>query len=218
MMEAARASATRADIETAARSEQWRPVLDAEGRHVGEVDAPEPPLNELKALVARVREGVAIGMQEAGVTSPTEDPQWIDDLAMCNIIERLCDDLVVAKERADNDIERCRQAFRERDDEWRREVDRLRSAGEKAELQRDEARGKLADVYAGAREAALASSSSAGLIRRAIPAAFTDDADTRKVEFCDVCPHNIALHNADGSCGCGMNCAAIRADTRKGGE
>jgi hypothetical protein len=32
---------------------------------------------------------------------------------------------------------------------------------------------------------------------------------------CPVCPHWLELHNADGSCGCGLDCAAIaRADSR----
>jgi hypothetical protein len=29
-------------------------------------------------------------------------------------------------------------------------------------------------------------------------------------KFCDICPHNLALHNPDGSCGCGMDCARER--------
>lgn len=28
--------------------------------------------------------------------------------------------------------------------------------------------------------------------------------------FCDVCPHAVALHNPDGSCGCGLDCDALR--------
>ena len=28
--------------------------------------------------------------------------------------------------------------------------------------------------------------------------------------YCDVCPHAMMLHNPDGSCGCGMDCAKIR--------
>lgn len=40
---------------------------------------------------------------------------------------------------------------------------------------------------------------------------FAPLSERKAVVFCDVCPHNLALHNADGSCGCGMDCAAIRA-------
>jgi hypothetical protein len=28
--------------------------------------------------------------------------------------------------------------------------------------------------------------------------------------WCDVCPHPVAFHNPDGSCGCGMNCGRTR--------
>lgn len=31
--------------------------------------------------------------------------------------------------------------------------------------------------------------------------------------FCEQCPHAVALHNPDGSCGCGIDCAAQRKRT-----
>lgn len=33
-----------------------------------------------------------------------------------------------------------------------------------------------------------------------------------KPEYCEVCPHAIFLHNPDGSCPCGIDCASIRRD------
>lgn len=35
------------------------------------------------------------------------------------------------------------------------------------------------------------------------------------VEFCDICPHALAFHNPDGSCGCGMDCANERRKRAK---
>lgn len=33
-----------------------------------------------------------------------------------------------------------------------------------------------------------------------------------QVDYCDVCPHAVHLHNADGSCPCGKDCASVRRD------
>lgn len=33
--------------------------------------------------------------------------------------------------------------------------------------------------------------------------------------WCKVCPHPVGLHNPDGSCGCGMDCAAQSRLTKK---
>lgn len=38
---------------------------------------------------------------------------------------------------------------------------------------------------------------------------FKSEASTETRTPCPVCPHWLELHNDDGSCGCGMNCAAI---------
>lgn len=37
---------------------------------------------------------------------------------------------------------------------------------------------------------------------------------TPPIEWCTVCPHNMAFHNSDGSCGCGTDCAAEKARRR----
>lgn len=49
---------------------------------------------------------------------------------------------------------------------------------------------------------------------RAICRQFLRDTEP-PTEFCDVCPHALALHNPDGSCGCGMDCATIRASRQQ---
>lgn len=33
-------------------------------------------------------------------------------------------------------------------------------------------------------------------------------AKSGKPDYCEACPHALYLHNPDGSCGCGVNCAA----------
>lgn len=41
--------------------------------------------------------------------------------------------------------------------------------------------------------------------------AVLEDTTTVDPTPCPTCPHPIELHNADGSCGCGMNCAKEEA-------
>ena len=37
-------------------------------------------------------------------------------------------------------------------------------------------------------------------------------------EWCDQCPHAVALHNPDGTCGCGIDCARQRVLARTDGS
>jgi hypothetical protein len=45
---------------------------------------------------------------------------------------------------------------------------------------------------------------------RHIVALLTEGKPEPRVEWCDVCPHAMHLHNPDGSCPCGINCAERR--------